>query len=536
MFGDYEAQRHWMEITLHLPMRQWYFYDLPYWGLDYPPLTAYVSWVCGYVGSIINPDWFMLSTSRGIENPESKSYLRFTVIVLDLLIYVPAVVFFCRRWWKSRSHRTQAIAVLMLLFQPSLILIDHGHFQYNSVMLGLTLWSINLFHMGYDVLGAIVFVLSMGFKQMALYYAPAIFGYLFGKCLYLRDSRGTTLFAALAAAGISTVLLLFAPFLQTPFPETILQPIARIFPFARGLFEDKVANFWCASNVLVKWREQEWARGLLPIMALCATLGGILPSTLHILSVSWSSSSKRNGEKQSASSQIQSSPESSAHRLIASSIPSPAIVLLPYALFNSSLAFFMFSFQVHEKSILLPLLPLTLLASAREDVSVSDARTWEWGLLFNNVATFSMWPLLQRDGQQLQYILLIAFWNYLLGYNPFSMPKSFIKGFSLVVYGIMMVLHIGESFVPPSPRYPDLYAVLNVLLCAPVFGVCWLWGMRRQVEVGWAISSLGAPRHKDERPFPARTRTTSGLAPVNLREEREIGGSGLDSYVLRRRQ
>jgi alpha-1,3-glucosyltransferase len=57
-------------------------------------------------------------------------------------------------------------------------------------MLGLTLWSINLFHMGYDVLGAIVFVLSMGFKQMALYYAPAIFGYLFGKCLYLRDSRG----------------------------------------------------------------------------------------------------------------------------------------------------------------------------------------------------------------------------------------------------------------------------------------------------------------------------------------------------------
>jgi alpha-1,3-glucosyltransferase len=47
MFGDYEAQRHWMELTIHLPFRQWYTYDLPYWGLDYPPLTAYVSWVCG---------------------------------------------------------------------------------------------------------------------------------------------------------------------------------------------------------------------------------------------------------------------------------------------------------------------------------------------------------------------------------------------------------------------------------------------------------------------------------------------------------
>ena len=47
MHGDFEAQRHWMEITAHLPVSKWYFYDLPYWGLDYPPLTAYHSWLCG---------------------------------------------------------------------------------------------------------------------------------------------------------------------------------------------------------------------------------------------------------------------------------------------------------------------------------------------------------------------------------------------------------------------------------------------------------------------------------------------------------
>jgi alpha-1,3-glucosyltransferase len=49
MYGDYEAQRHWLEITYHLPIRQWYKHDLPYWGFDYPPLTAYVSWLCGYM-------------------------------------------------------------------------------------------------------------------------------------------------------------------------------------------------------------------------------------------------------------------------------------------------------------------------------------------------------------------------------------------------------------------------------------------------------------------------------------------------------
>lgn len=47
MHGDFEAQRHWMEITKHLPVSQWYFYDLQWWGLDYPPLTAYHSWILG---------------------------------------------------------------------------------------------------------------------------------------------------------------------------------------------------------------------------------------------------------------------------------------------------------------------------------------------------------------------------------------------------------------------------------------------------------------------------------------------------------
>ena len=46
MFGDYEAQRHWMELTIALPVGDWYRNttdnDLLYWGLDYPPLTYVV--------------------------------------------------------------------------------------------------------------------------------------------------------------------------------------------------------------------------------------------------------------------------------------------------------------------------------------------------------------------------------------------------------------------------------------------------------------------------------------------------------------
>lgn len=71
MYGDYEAQRHWMELTIHLPARQWYTYDLQYWGLDYPPLTAYVSWICGimYVIAVSLSTPFLICIQRVMDRP-----------------------------------------------------------------------------------------------------------------------------------------------------------------------------------------------------------------------------------------------------------------------------------------------------------------------------------------------------------------------------------------------------------------------------------------------------------------------------------
>jgi alpha-1,3-glucosyltransferase len=205
MYGDYEAQRHWLEITLHLPTSLWYKYDLQYWGLDYPPLTAYHSWLLGFMyaplwlaglhshlrsANKINPEWVALHSSRGIETPSSKVFMRATSLISDLLIYIPSLYFFIRTWLGHRSSRAQQTALLTLLLQPALILIDSGHFQYNSVMVGFTVLALNFFFSGHDLLGAICFVLSLGFKQMALYYSPAVFAYLIGKCLFLGPIRG----------------------------------------------------------------------------------------------------------------------------------------------------------------------------------------------------------------------------------------------------------------------------------------------------------------------------------------------------------
>jgi len=134
--------------------------------------------------------------------------MRLSVIMFDWLAYIPSLLLFIWTWQPHRSKRTQHRSLLTLIFQPSLLLIDFGHFQYNSVMLGwfffidggfathiptclgLTLLAMDFFAMGEDAIGAFCFVLSLGFKQMALYYAPAIGSYLLAKCLYLGTVKG----------------------------------------------------------------------------------------------------------------------------------------------------------------------------------------------------------------------------------------------------------------------------------------------------------------------------------------------------------
>ena len=53
--------------------------------------------------------------------------------------------------------------------------------------------AVNCFARDWDALGALFFVCSLCFKQMALYYAPAIGMYLIGKCLYLGPTDGYAL-------------------------------------------------------------------------------------------------------------------------------------------------------------------------------------------------------------------------------------------------------------------------------------------------------------------------------------------------------
>ena len=180
---------------------------------------------------------------------------------------------------------------------------------------------------------------------------------LLGELCYILDRFGSLkLFFSLGLTTSTTFLLIFSPFLKH---GAFLQSLHRIFPFARGLFEDKVANFWCTLNIVVKLRTI-FSTTALTRIALLATIIAILPSMAIMFYVTSNSPPSKKAP--------------------------PAVALLLHAMLATSLAFFLFSFQVHEKSILLPLLPATLLLAAGE--MGSTGQDVEWCSLFVNVAMF----------------------------------------------------------------------------------------------------------------------------------------------------
>jgi len=76
--------------------RDWYVEgpdnELQYWGLDYPPLSAFHSYGLGIFFSNILPESVQLFSSRGFESPEHKFWMRLSVLLSDILL--PAVIIF----------------------------------------------------------------------------------------------------------------------------------------------------------------------------------------------------------------------------------------------------------------------------------------------------------------------------------------------------------------------------------------------------------------------------------------------------------
>ena len=455
MFGDYEAQRHWMEVTVNLPVSEWYHNttknDLQYWGLDYPPLTAYHSWLMGQAALRVNPDFVALHESRGREDEAHRTFMRSSVLVADILVWIPAVAIFAQVFNGHNVNDASATTAFILLY-PGLMLIDNGHFQYNNVSLGFFVLAVALLAKHMNVLGSIFFCLALNYKQMELYHAFPFFFYLLGLCW---KERSLGKLVVIAVTVVATMVVVWLPFLSSV--ESALQVVHRIFPFARGVFEDKVANFWCTLNILVK------IKTLLPTStmataSLAITFALSMVSNLHLFS-------------------------------------KPTISNFLLSLVNTSIVFYLFSFQVHEKSILLAAIPVGLFACGAGRFNEGGGRFGRHSSIlsvwFMVISTFSMFPLLVRDGLALPAVSLTVFYVFGCASTGFldpvagalqassvtaglrRSPRNLVQPVEKpdwrddVVYNTFVVsllgcvgLIVAYFTVTPPPSLPDLYPVL----------------------------------------------------------------------------
>lgn len=174
--------------------------------------------------------------------------------------------------------------------------------------LGLVVLSVYCILREYRILGGLFYVSAICFKQTALYFAPAYFMYLFS--YFWKSSSWKSFLYNLFMMGFAVILCFtfyFAPFLTSI--ESFLQVVHRMFPFARGLYEDKVANFWCATNIVFRWKS--YPIDIMSKISTISTLIGLVPTMIGLFRK-----------------------------------PEPLRFL--FSLFPISLSFFLFSFQVYS--------------------------------------------------------------------------------------------------------------------------------------------------------------------------------------------
>ena len=138
---DFEVHRNWLAVAHTLPPSQWYHEATSRWTLDYPPLFAWFERalacvahrVCVPLGLGCDPRMLAISAAP-YASAATVAFQRGSVVAADAALLWGA-------WGAARAWpraRARAFAVLVLL-SPGLLAVDHVHFQYNGLLLGLLL-------------------------------------------------------------------------------------------------------------------------------------------------------------------------------------------------------------------------------------------------------------------------------------------------------------------------------------------------------------------------------------------------------------
>lgn len=394
---DFAVHRNWLAITNKLPYKRWYFENTSEWTLDYPPFFAWFEHGLSRIGQLFDDESGMLEIT--IEDPDSVAALyfqRFSVIISDFVLYYGT--YSCcstlnlQGKGATSCETRKKVLMVLIFFNAGLITVDHIHFQYNGFLFGILFLSL------YNILeenilwGAFWFAVLLNFKHIFLYMAPAYGIFLLRTYCLNAKLRGLDLilsFNVRKFISLSCIVLGVFAVSYGPFWDHFGQVFMRLFPFKRGLTHAYWApNFWALYNTADKMLTvigkrfnlfavndtavSSLSKGLVedlehivlpnvpPIVTFGLVVSLIVPCFLDICFF----------------------PKSLTPKLLSNQFLRAVILV--------SLTSFMFGWHVHEKAILMVILPLALLALRG---SKKDAEIF---ILLHAVGNFSLFPLLYK--------------------------------------------------------------------------------------------------------------------------------------------
>ncbi|KDQ64881.1 glycosyltransferase family 57 protein [Jaapia argillacea MUCL 33604] len=448
---DFEVHRNWLAITHSLPLSQWYYDTTSEWTLDYPPFFVYFEKVLSIPAYFIDPRIVDLSNL----NYDAWSvivYQRTTVIITELVL-ATALWRFIRG---AIDPSTQRIISASLFLHPGFLIVDHIHFQYNGFMFGILLWSVLMAREGNKLASGFLFAVLLNFKHIYMYLAPAYFVYLLRSfCMSPQGAILPAKFLSLANTVILVFVVSLGPFVlmgQLP------QLLSRLFPFTRGLNHAYWApNAWAlvtaADRVLLRYVKRSGANVALNMSGVASTSRGLVGDTVFAVL-----------------------PNIKPLHTFVITIAFQLVFLVKlwrrptYKSFVTALTLcgytsFMFGWHVHEKAILLVLVPLSLLAAE----SHAHFRTF---LLASVAGVFSLFPLLFTPAETFVKVIYSSMWalfvmmplNRRLYEFPPSLPfvlidgleKLYLAGFPLLqLFVTVFPILAGSSSTPTTTCTPS---------------------------------------------------------------------------------
>lgn len=393
--------------------------------------------------------------------------------------------------WSSKWQSPATILQILLFGNVGLIIVDHIHFQYNGFLFGILLISISKLFQAKCLQSAIYFTILLNLKHIFIYVAPPYFVYLFRNYCFSNVNPGLWVnwssfsknkFIKLSSIVLIIFLISFGPFLLM---NQMHQLVQRLFPFKRGLCHAYWApNFWALYNTFDK----------------------ILALSLHKIGFNFiNNSTMTKGLVQDINHSVFPNIPPKVTFVLTFVAIVPCLLKLwkwpgnPLHFIRCmvicALSSFLFGWHVHEKAILMAIIPLSLVAVIWQ----KEAQIF---LILSIAGHYSLHPLLFTSFEiPIKFSLIFLHCTYSFSNLSFLFDEQSKTSLKLPLLNKVESLYI-LGFIPLflfdvllspalgiSKRLPFLNLLLTSLYCS--IGVLYSW-----IKYYWHFLTMSETNHK----------------------------------------